>query len=93
MNSPQASPTYPATRQAFSGFGAPKRKLLDRLRDTCRLRHYSLRTEQAYAYWIKKYILCFHKRHPLTMERGPQARISLFWISRWNPGTRRLRLG
>ena len=25
----------------------PKRKLLDRVRDVCRLKHYSLRTEEA----------------------------------------------
>ena len=30
-----------------------KRKLLDRVRDAIRLKHYSIRTEQAYADWIK----------------------------------------
>jgi integron integrase len=44
----------------------PKR-LLDRVRAVLRLRHYSLRTEQAYAGWIKRYILFHNKRHPKDM--------------------------
>ena len=52
-----------------SSTGELKRKLLDRVRDVCRLKHYSLRTEQAYVLWVKKYILYFHKRHPLTMGK------------------------
>jgi hypothetical protein len=35
--------------------GKPK-KLLDRVRDTMRLKHYSLRTERTYPEWIKRYI-------------------------------------
>jgi hypothetical protein len=34
---------------------APPR-LLDRVRAALRARHYSLRTEEAYAAWIKRYI-------------------------------------
>ena len=37
-------------------------KLLDRVRDACRVRHYSLRTEDAYVDWIKRFILHHHKR-------------------------------
>ena len=44
--------------------GGGKPKLLDRVRDVCRYRHYSIRTEEAYANWIKRYILFFDKRHP-----------------------------
>ncbi|WP_225982011.1 MULTISPECIES: phage integrase N-terminal SAM-like domain-containing protein [Acidithiobacillus] len=32
-----------------------------------RLRHYSLRTEQAYAYWVKRFVLFHRKRHPWEM--------------------------
>jgi hypothetical protein len=39
-------------------------KLLDQVRAKIRLKHYSIRTEQAYADWIKRYILHFGKRHP-----------------------------
>ena len=42
-------------------------RLLDRVRAACRLRHYSLRTEEAYVAWIKRFILFHHKRHPLDM--------------------------
>ena len=39
-------------------------RLLDQVRGKIRLKHYSIRTEQAYADWIKRYILHFDKRHP-----------------------------
>jgi len=42
-------------------------RLLDRVRTAIRLRHYSLRTEEAYVGWIRRYIH-FHKlRHPNEM--------------------------
>ena len=31
------------------------------------MRHYSIRTEEAYVSWIKRYILFHGKRHPLEM--------------------------
>jgi hypothetical protein len=36
-------------------------KLLDQVRETARLKHLSLRTEEAYVQWIKHFIL-FHKK-------------------------------
>ena len=39
-------------------------KLLDLVRGKIRLKHYSIRTEQAYVDWIKRYILHFDKTHP-----------------------------
>ncbi len=41
----------------------PKR-LLDQVRDALRVKHYSIRTEEAYVSWIKRYILFHDKRHP-----------------------------
>ena len=42
-------------------------RLLDQLREQIRYLHYSLRTEEAYTYWVKRYIH-FHKlRHPRDM--------------------------
>jgi len=38
-----------------------KKKLLDRVRDAIQAKHYSIRTEQAYAAWIKRYILLSNK--------------------------------
>jgi integron integrase len=46
-----------------------KPKLLDRVREAIRTRHYSPRTEQAYVHWIRRYIF-FHKvRHPAEMGK------------------------
>ena len=42
-------------------------KLLDRVRWHLRVKHYSVRTEQAYVDWIRRYILFHHKRHPNEM--------------------------
>ncbi len=42
----------------------PQPKLLDQVRGKIRLKHYSIRTEQAYVDWIKRYILHFDKAHP-----------------------------
>ena len=40
------------------------KKLLDRVRDAIRVKHYSIRTEQAYVNWIRRFILFHDKRHP-----------------------------
>jgi integron integrase len=45
----------------------PPPRLLEQVRDAIRLRHYSLRTEQAYLDWIKRFILFHHERHPKDM--------------------------
>jgi hypothetical protein len=45
---------------------APPR-LLDQVRTKLRLKHYSLRTEQAYVAWIRRFILANGKRHPRDM--------------------------
>jgi len=42
-------------------------KLLDRVHNAIRTRHYSKRTEEAYAMWIKRYIFFHGKRHPSSM--------------------------
>jgi integron integrase len=42
-------------------------KLLDEVRDSIRVRHYSIRTEEAYVRWIKEYIFFHDKRHPAEM--------------------------
>ncbi|MHB1292506.1 MAG: integron integrase [Sulfuricella sp.] len=47
-----------------------KPRLLDEVRDRLRLKHYSLRTEQSYVDWIKRYIWFHDKRHPLDL--GPR---------------------
>jgi integron integrase len=42
-------------------------RLLDRVRDAIRRRHYSYRTEQTYVHWIKRYIWFSDRRHPAEM--------------------------
>ena len=39
-------------------------KLLDQVRARIRVKHYSIRTEQAYVDWIKRFIVHSDKRHP-----------------------------
>lgn len=39
-------------------------RLLDRLREAIRRRHYSRRTEEAYIHWTKRFIYFSGKRHP-----------------------------
>ena len=46
---------------------SPPKKLLERLRDVIRAKHYSIRTEDAYHDWVKRFILFHNKRHPETM--------------------------
>jgi len=55
----------------------PKGKLLDQVREVMRLGHYSIRTEQAYCDWIRRYVK-FHnlKRReeliPAEEKHGPK---------------------
>ena len=42
-------------------------KLLDRMRAEIRVRHYSIRTEEAYVDWARRFILFHNKRHPKEM--------------------------
>ncbi|MGH7391149.1 MAG: integron integrase [Candidatus Rokuibacteriota bacterium] len=55
-----------AVREA-GAFETPKPRLLDRVREAIRARHYSRRTEKTYVAWIRRYILFHGKRHPADM--------------------------
>ncbi|HTR82539.1 MAG TPA: integron integrase [Bacteroidota bacterium] len=44
--------------------------LLEQVRNRIRLQHKSLRTEEAYLYWIKRFILFHNKKHPSEMREG-----------------------
>jgi len=43
---------------------AGKPRLLDQVRQRCRVKHYSIRTEHSYVDWIRRFILFHSKRHP-----------------------------
>lgn len=44
-----------------------KPRLLDLVRERCRVKHYSIRTEKRYVDWIRRFILFHDKRHPEQM--------------------------
>ena len=41
-----------------------EKKILDRVRNTLRRKHYAYRTEQAYVSWIKRYIFFHNIKYP-----------------------------
>jgi site-specific recombinase XerD len=51
-----------------------KPKLLDRVREAIRARHYSRNTEDAYVAWIRRFIFLHGKRHPAEMGAGDVTR-------------------
>ena len=50
-------------------------RLLDQLREQIRYLHYSLRTEEAYVYWVRNFIRFHGLKHPRDMG---QAEIEAF---------------
>src|SRR5260370_41839295 len=48
----------------------PKARLLDQVREVIRFKYYSIRTEQAYLHWIKRFIFFHYKRHRREMGAG-----------------------
>ena len=55
-------------------------KLLDRVHNAVRARHYSRRTEQAYVDWIRRYIVFHDKKHPSTLGATEIARF-VSWLA------------
>jgi len=49
----------------------PQPKLLEQYRERLRVKHYSLRTEDAYLHWVRRYIYFHGRRHPREMG-GPE---------------------
>jgi integron integrase len=45
-------------------------RLLEQVRDVLRRKHYSLRTEEAYLQWIRRFIVFHGKRHPRSMAEA-----------------------
>lgn len=56
LNTPQATPP-------------PRPRFLDQVRHAIRLKHYSIRTEEAYVQWIRRFIVFRGKRHPQELGR------------------------
>ena len=62
----EARPPALAVREVGPA-ATPKPRLLDRVREAIRARHYSRRTEKTYVAWIRRYIFFHGKRHPAEM--------------------------
>jgi hypothetical protein len=66
---------YSVTRNAIilkedpGGTKMGEPKLLDIVRNMIRTKHYSIRTEEAYVGWIKRFILFHGKRHPKKLGK------------------------
>jgi len=67
-NTINSSRSPQSATQFVRGAAERKPKLLDQVRDAIRTRHYSLRTEESYVRWIKRFILFHGKQHPLEMS-------------------------
>ena len=77
MNSGQGSDS------AGESTGASDRKekrLIERLREAIRSRHYSRRTEQTYWYWIRYFVIFHGKRHPAEMGAA-EVTAFLSWLA------------
>jgi len=56
------------------------KKLLDRVRETIRRKHYSIRTEKSCVAWIRRYVLFHNKRHPQEMGWAKLRLLHLIFI-------------
>ena len=67
-------------REAGSGSDKKERRLVERMREAIRSRHYSHRTEKAYWYWVRYFVHFHGKRHPAAMGA---AEVSAFlsWLA------------
>jgi integron integrase len=66
----ETQPRKASTAMLSASSDRPPR-LLDQVRAVIRTKHYSLRTEQTYLHWIKRFIVFNGKRHPREMG-GPE---------------------
>ena len=71
-----------------SAVSTNKPKLLDQVGNAIRRKHFSIRTEQAYTDWIRRFILYHKKKHPSAMA---EAEVTEFLTQR-SPTGRRLQL-
>ena len=55
-------------------------KVLDQLRERIRYMHYSIRTEEAYVYWVRAFIRFHGLQHPTTMG-GAEVEAFLSWLA------------
>ncbi len=61
-----------------------KSALLEHTRQTCRLKHFSLKTEKAYLAWIRRFILFNNKRYPREMREKEISKYLTFLADKAN---------
>src|SRR5882724_10202175 len=76
------TPSGKGGEAALGGVGAPvkmelvvpnpKLKLMEQVREVMRLRHYSIRTEQCYCDWIRRYIKFHRMQSRAELSEGGQ---------------------
>lgn len=57
-------------KRSTEGFHPKSSRLLDQVREVMRYHHYGHRTEEAYIYWIRQFILFHNKQHPKDMGKA-----------------------
>ena len=67
-------------RESRGGMDKREKRLVERLREAIRSRHYSRQTEKAYWYWIRYFILFHGKRHPAEMG-AEEVSAFLSWLA------------
>src|SRR5262245_61272685 len=77
MNSDQ---TIDPPRESAVGMDKKEKRLVERLREAIRSRHYSRRTEKAYWYWIRYFVFFHGKRHPAGMGAN-EVSAFLSWLA------------
>ena len=77
MNSGQESDSSGEKR---GGSDKGTKRLVDRVREEIRCRHYSLQTEKAYWYWIRYFIRFHGRRHPAQMGAA-EVTAFLSWLA------------
>jgi integron integrase len=77
MNSGQGADS---PRESVGAVDGREKRLIERLREAIRSRHYSRRTEKAYWYWIRYFVRFHGTRHPADMGA---AEVSAFlsWLA------------
>ncbi len=68
---PGVNPSKAPVARPGADVRTPPPRLLDQLRHTIRVRHYSIRTEDAYVDWARRFIVFHGKRHPSELG-GPE---------------------
>ena len=69
-------------------------RLLDQVGNVIRVKHSSIRTEQSYVQWIRRYILFHNKKHPKDMEEKEiNAFLKHLAVNRWRTHQKDLKEG